>query len=134
MNPIDYHKNKLKELHKEMYILNVRKKTIAEFIKQEVKEIESLIEPTIKTINPNSYLISRDRDLCVDFIIKNNRVTSRQIIDHLNDQLEGQTVRWKNKLDGNQFYGYMGLKLLELSNIKREADPNNSKINYWEII
>ena len=132
MNPIDYQINKLKEYQKEMVLLNKRKVLIANLIKDQVEIIESLKEPTIKPINETSILSNRDIEICRDFIIKNKRVSSRQIMDHLNDQLEGQVTRWKNKLDGNTFMSYMGRKLEYIA--KRTTDENNKKLNYWEII
>jgi len=132
MNPLDYQINKLKEYQKEMVLLNKRKVLIANLIKEQVQIIESLKEPTIKPINETSILCIRDIEICHDFIIKNKRVSSRQIIDHLNQQLEGQVTRWKNKLDGNTFMSYMGSKLYNIS--KRTTDENNKKLNYWEII
>lgn len=132
MNPIDYQINKLKEYQKEMVLLNKRKVLIASLIKEQVEIIESLKEPIIKPINETSILCNRDIEICRDFIIKNKRVSSRQIMDHLNQQLEGQTTRWKNKLDGNTFMSYMGRKLEYIA--KRTTDENNKKLNYWEII
>lgn len=132
MNPLDYQINKLKEYQKEMVLLNKRKVLIANLIKEQVEIIESLKEPAIKPINETSILSNRDIEICRDFIIKNKRVSSRQIIDHLNQQLEGQTTRWKNKLDGNTFMSYMGRKLEYIA--KRTTDENNKKLNYWEII
>ena len=132
MNPIDYQINKLKEYQKEMVLLNKRKVLIANLIKEQVEIIESLKEPAIKPINETSILWNRDIEICRDFIIKNKRVSSRQIIDHLNIELEGQTTRWKNKLDGNKFMSCMGRKLEYIA--KRTTDENNKNLNYWEII
>lgn len=133
MNPLEYQKNILGELQKELRTVSAKRKSLKERIKNQINIIESLKEPVEKYIHPNTDLINRDFDLCYAFIKSNKRVTSRQIIDMLNIELEHQIKRWPRLLDGNLFMGKVGNTLLQRG-IKRETDPNNKNINYWEII
>jgi len=134
MDTIEKHKAELKEFQDELKLVYQRKRYLVSMIENTVKIIDELESPVIISAPTTSQVLwNRDMRICVDFIEKHERVTSRQIIDHLNMNLKNLSTRWKNELDGNLFMNYMGKRLSENQRIKSYKDPDKKTITWWEI-
>lgn len=133
MNPLEYNTMILKQYQDEMKNIVKKRNKLKELIKKQVEIVESLQNKEV-FINPSTSLISRDVDLCLDFIRVNKQVTSTQIIEYLNTQLEHQYVRWPKKLDSNKFMSYMGYYLNEYC-IKKITLAGNGgrRTTQWEL-
>jgi len=118
MDPKEYHLSKLKDLQTELISTNKRKVLLVELIKKQSIIVDSLSEPKIKYVNPNADLICRDVDICIAYIAKHGKVPSRELVDHLNIELEDQFVRWpikrgNKKIDSSLFSSRMAIYLKE---------------------
>lgn len=109
-----------------------RKRQLKSGIKSRLEQIKKLESVTY---NPHNNLIYRDLDLCVDYIRKNVKVTSGELIQYLNVVLNGKELRWPvNKpLDSNFFMGRIGTKLKEDKRIRYSSSTSGKKTTIWEI-
>ena len=113
----------IKKLKAELTTLNKRKKQIKNKLKDYFNSIEKQ-----KYINPNTQYINRDVELLVDYIIKNGRTSSSELIKYINEFGYTENKRWVNKMDGNLFMGKLGNYLQKRTNISKEKIGS---IYYW---
>ncbi len=145
MDPLEYHKNLLKNLQAELIVINKQKKKVTDAIKEKIKEIDFLEEP-LK--NQSSYIIQckgrkslliRDIDLCMDYMREHGKVPSKHLVDYLNQQLVDQEVRWPIKrgnkeIDAASFMNNMGKELKEHHAIGYYQDfypETKRKTTFW---
>lgn len=116
MNKVEQEIEKLKielgEFQKKHLIVSKEKNQLKYKIQCKLKEIEKLKK---LDIIPKNDLFSRDMELCISFIRKHKEVTSKQLVDYLNEVLTGLELRWQaNKpLDSNHFMSRIGVYLKE---------------------
>ncbi len=85
---------RLKTFQIERGKLKNRLNSVDRTIKDTAYKIDKLTEKSLR-INPAIVLKNRDISICLSFIKENRRVTSKQLIDHLNNQLIDKDKRWK---------------------------------------
>lgn len=108
MNPLEFHKQELAKLQCELREANRLRNNVKNRIQEKLKDINALTDNGIKHVKTD--LVSRDIEICAEFINKNPGCTSKDIMDHLDSHLADQLKRWK-KLDSNIFMAIMGSNL-----------------------
>lgn len=127
MTPLEHNISLLKDLHSKMDKLNANKKKLTlDILRQsELVDKMKLKEEENKPIS----FTTRDVNLAIDFILENKKVSSRQIIDYLNDKLKDLPKRWPTILDGNLFMAYVGKWLKDQYSITWYKE---GKMSFWE--
>jgi len=108
MKNVEELKNKMSLLVKERASHKRKINTLDIEIKDIARKIDNLKEPKSIYVNPNSDLISRDIDICLDYIKLNKKCTTKELIDTLNQKLIGCDIRWKRKLLSAEFMTKVG--------------------------
>ena len=136
MKPIEFYRNELAVLHKELGLANRARLNLKNRIQETVAKIQAIDDlvsdkPRVPVFN----YTRRDTDLCYEFIKNNPGCSSKEIVNHVNRELADQTTRWR-VLDSNTFMTALGsdLKRSKLFDFEKIVTGNPARrVTVWKI-
>lgn len=132
-NSYEYNLQILKDLQNELILINKRRKSLQNKIKNQSKLVDSLKTKPEKTVDT---LLIRDIKICKDLILENKRVSTGAMINYLNSVLKNSETRWqhnkasKGKLDSNIFMTVLGKHIKAIDGVKtlKEKCPISNRL------
>lgn len=132
-NSYEYNLQILKDLQNELVLINKRRKSLQNKIKNQSKLVDSLKTKPEKTVDA---LLIRDIKICKDLILEQKHISTGAIIEYVNSVLKNSETRWKNnkaskgQLDSNIFMTVLGKHIKDIDGIKtiKEKCPISNRL------